>query len=192
MLSKEQKAVKSEYINDVIRESFGESMRKYFEKSIDRVVRLHDGRMVAIEKPSIHKDFCFGESGYDYEDAAHMAHHARTSESYFISENMKPLDRAVEQINQMRKDPRWSPKSGLHYMSAPGNSKVCYLKWIDNLEIDNWHRPEETDRDVTEEDLDNILAAYAESKKDFRKRLDTYLKRYGLSKVRSWTYWRDA
>ena len=59
-LTKEQKALKAAYIDLVVAESFGENMRKYFNSSIDRVVELHDGRMIAIEKPRIHKEFCFG------------------------------------------------------------------------------------------------------------------------------------
>lgn len=36
------------------------------------------------------------------------------------------------------------------------------------------------------------LAELGRVRKAFRKRLDTYLKRYGVSKLHTWSYWADA
>ena len=194
-LTKEQKALKAEYIDAVITERFsnGNTWRKYFNKSIDRVVRLHDGRMIAIEKPSIHKDFCFGWHssfpGADYEEAGNMANYASKSEAYFLEKNLKGLDGEIEDLKKDRI--RWTPKSALQYTGAPSDSKVCYLKWEDKFD----ERPREnkdTDRDVTDEDMKKIMSAYMETRADFEKRLHTYLKKYGMNHVRTWTYWADA
>ena len=44
---------------------------------------------------------------------------------------------------------------------------------------------------VSEKDRKLIVEAYQKEKELFSKRLETYIKRYGLSKVNSWSYWRD-
>jgi hypothetical protein len=41
------------------------------------------------------------------------------------------------------------------------------------------------------EDLELAKKLVATESKRFEKRLRTYLKRYGLSKIHSWTYWAD-
>ena len=42
---------------------------------------------------------------------------------------------------------------------------------------------------MTEEERQTVLSAYKQIREDFEKRLNTYLKRYGLSKIDTWTYW---
>jgi hypothetical protein len=44
---------------------------------------------------------------------------------------------------------------------------------------------------LTEEDVQKIKVALEEEKEKFKKRLVTYLKKYGTSKLKVWTYWRD-
>ena len=45
---------------------------------------------------------------------------------------------------------------------------------------------------ATQEEIDAILTAYKEAAADHEKKVRSYLKRYGTSKVNAWTYWRDA
>ena len=51
---------------------------------------------------------------------------------------------------------------------------------------------EKTRDEISEEDRERLYEGYVKLCNDFEKRLRTYLKRYGLTKVHSWTYWRDA
>lgn len=194
MLTKEQKALKAAYIDEVIEESFNESFRKYFNSSIDRVVELSDGRLIAVEKPSIHKEFCFGYHtsfpGHDYEEASDMANYASKSENYFISENMRQIDSKIKDLERTRS--RWTPKSALSYTGAPDKSRICFLKWWDAFEEYGRDDRKETDMDITDADMEKIKTAYAETKKDFQKRLESYLKRYGMEHVTTWTFWADA
>ena len=44
---------------------------------------------------------------------------------------------------------------------------------------------------LTKEERQELVKGYEEVRKAFIKRLNTYLKRYGLSKVRTWTYLSD-
>jgi hypothetical protein len=45
---------------------------------------------------------------------------------------------------------------------------------------------------ATNEEIQLILDAYKEAAQAHEKKVNTYLKKYGTSKVNSWTYWRDA
>ena len=46
-------------------------------------------------------------------------------------------------------------------------------------------------REATKEDLLLIIEVYKQQIQNFKKRLNTYLKRYGLSKLTTWTYLVD-
>jgi hypothetical protein len=45
---------------------------------------------------------------------------------------------------------------------------------------------------MTSEQRAEIIKALEWSRGEFEKRLNTYLKRYGTSKIHTWTYWADA
>ena len=46
--------------------------------------------------------------------------------------------------------------------------------------------------ELTESERAAVIAAYETELNKLNKRLDNYLKRYGLSKLKTWTYWQDA
>lgn len=48
------------------------------------------------------------------------------------------------------------------------------------------------DVEVSAEQRAMLIKAVEYRLKQFEKRLHTYLKRYGVSKIHTWTYWRDA
>ena len=47
-------------------------------------------------------------------------------------------------------------------------------------------------RIATNEELKIIFDAYTEARNAHEKRVDIYLKKYGLTNVHAWTYWREA
>jgi hypothetical protein len=46
-------------------------------------------------------------------------------------------------------------------------------------------------REASKDDIDAIIDWYEQARDMFKKRLSTYLKRFWLSKLHTWTYWRD-
>lgn len=46
--------------------------------------------------------------------------------------------------------------------------------------------------ELNNDDKKLIMSKLSEELQKFVKRLNTYLKKYGLSCVHSWSYWRDA
>ena len=164
----------------------------------DVVVKLRGKYLFPVDKPSIETRFCFGY-GYcgvsDEEDcrgAANMAQHARTNEGYFIRENMKQIMGKIEALNN----------SGYialirgHYITK---SNLVDIEYFHDYGTEGQlngviaRYQEKGDIAFLMEDSDKaiIMQAYEEAKQHFEKRLKTYLKRYGLSKVHSWTYLVD-
>ena len=92
----DQKTLKAIYKKDMEgywKKRNGETDTKmvdYCTKNAAYIVELNNGTYYVIDKPSIEKDFCYGY-GYcgvsteeDYQGAASMAAHAKTSTDYFI------------------------------------------------------------------------------------------------------------
>lgn len=185
-----------------------EKMVTYCVNNTATIAKLPNGEIITVEKQGIETRFCFGESGYDYDDALQMAHHARTSEEYFKDENMASFRKWVEELEECKKLDR----SALviyqkHYTGQTEDCKLASIQIVrmgevieacggcvrlDELpgkEISLWCRD---CRIATNEEINLILEAYKEAAKAHEKKVDSYLKRYGTSKVHSWTYWREA
>lgn len=191
---KDQKTLKEIYKKDMTnywktrRGDTDTKMVDYCTKKAAYIVELPNDNYYVIDKPSIEKDFCFGY-GYcgvsteeDYQGAAGMAAHARTSEQYFIDQNMKQLTEIMEDL----KDDRYKILKRRHYLGQQEDCKLIGLDWV------HWYdAPETSDNELTPEEIQAILAGYEEVKKQFAKRLNSYLKRYGLTKVNSWAYLVD-
>lgn len=190
-----------------------EKMVDYCTKQIASVAILPDGGIVTIEKQGIEKRFCFGESGYDMDDALKSAHHARTSEDYFKAENMKEFNSWVEDLENVLNGSEsnyYRYKVVIFDRAYTGQTDDCRLRNIRfyrlheiidafggscNLEKIKGGKIHIDCRDghvATDEEINCILEAYKTARDAHEKRVDMYLKKYGLTQVRSWTYWRDA
>lgn len=194
-----QKEIKSRYM-DIIRTDVwadSERMQKYAEKQFYVGVELANGDLYVIDKPNIKKDFCFGYGMYgsdmnnDYERAAKMMNHAQTSEDYFIKENLDEFNHRIETL----KDERYEAYKYLHYCGQPIGSKlkgytVCHVCDNPEYEPGRWSNLREVEK-LTNDERAALINGFEQAKEMFTKRLHTYLKRYGLSKLNTWTYLRD-
>lgn len=181
MTKADEADLKAEYMNRLSEKN--DRMRRYNEKEIGALVRLTDGRIVCVKKPRIKTEFCFGESGYDADDAARMADIARTRESFFLRENLEELECIISVLARTKKEDNGYDDRVVWVTNAPWLGEGIATHYIDK------NRDAE---EVSEEDRERLLEGYRKVHADFSKRLNTYLKKYGLSKVISWTYWRDA
>lgn len=168
-----------------------QKMVDYCVKKAGYIVELENGDIVAIEKPSIQKNFCFGysDSRYDnedYERAQNMADHARSNVDYFIEKNMEEINGEISLL-EGEGSPRWVYRIAVPYSGQPRDSKLKDL-W----RLDMWDERSEKLPPLEGENLQRVIEGYKAVRADFEKRLQSYLKRYGLSKVRSWSYWQDA
>ena len=185
-----QKELKALYADTLAREVWkgDQKMVDYCVKKIDYIVELTTGRIVALEKPSIEKDFCFGYrsacDAEEYEDAHRMANHAGESTDYFMRANLEQIDRIVDGLNGKHYaiENRIIPA----YYRQPEGSILATIRGY------YWHEAEGQKYPMLEgEDLRRVLDGYAVVRANFEKRLKSYIKRYGMSKVNTWTYWTE-
>lgn len=152
------------------------------------VVKTENGYFIAIDKPSIKKHFCFGESGYDMDDALNSAHVARTSTDYFMEENLEEINAQIADLKNLDKK--------CYATRSYEDSKIKHLLVIEPWKLEYGFYSYEYKmgyvEELTDKDRETLLEAYMKVREAFSKRLATYLKKYGLSKVHAWTYWRDA
>lgn len=179
------------------------------DKDGDMIVELDCGKFVEIHKQSLETSFCFGY-GYngiaddDSQDAAYnAAERARTDEQYFINENLKELDRIVQRLSH---DNGWMDendypggywawldcgnyrdenRASLSFSQACYNSPSCLDEWERNKYEKGLYLP------LSSSDRAKLLAAYLIAFERRQKRCENYIKRFGTSKLKIWTYLRD-
>lgn len=180
-MSKEAVAkLENEYKENIWKGSKG--MIAYACHKISDCYETEKGYLINFEKPSIKKDFCFGYDDFysNQEDADEMADHARTNERYFIEKNL-------EEINSLIK----SLESGKVYARKSYDDSIN----LRCLVFEKYLRAYEFEREKCDElsgaDVAGLIEMAQNERRKFEKRLGIYLKRYGLSKLNVWTYYRD-
>ena len=163
--------------------SCSKSDNEYYKKYAVGAIKMHDGYYL-IEKPSIDNRFCFHDEGENYEFYKHlMEDREKRLAAYFKGENLATFDNKIERITkgeEYNRDKRvwWNPSySGKRI-------ELCFYS--------SWGSPDGTWKECTDEEKALILKGLKFGRSLFEKRLDAYLKRYGTSKIHTWTYWADA
>jgi hypothetical protein len=170
------------WLNEFL-EKGGKADNDYYRKHVVGAVKLHDGYWL-IKKPSIKNRFCFHDEGPNYEFYKHlMEDREKRLAEYFRTENLAEFDNKIERItkgDEYNHDKRvwWNP------CYSDGRIELCFYC--------SWGTPDGDYRECTDEDKQLILKGLRYGRSLFEKRLDAYLKRYGTSKLHTWTYWADA
>ena len=174
-----------------------ESMVNHCMKKVDTAVYLSDGSIYYTEKEYIQKDFCFGYSDsdrdtQDYDRANDLARYAMESEEYFRDKN---LTEVIDNYNKMR-NARYLYAHARYMNDDDTKPLLANILPLNEpielaMEYDRWINRKLTYKLVSDEDRWLILQTYQEHIKHHTKRINTYLKKYGLSKVNAWSYWRD-
>ena len=143
------------------------------------------GKVVTVEKCRIQTNFCFGYSlsRYDDEDfdrANAMVRHAMSNENYFMRENHKEAGYAAE-IDRLN-DSRWK----FYARSEYGTENLYYIG-----KVRAWEEIPEGAFELTDAEKSIYKSELTAAAKAHHKKIAAYLKRYGLSKVNAWSYWRD-
>ena len=184
-------------------------MIDYCVKKVDNVVKLDNGFLIAIDKESIKKDFCFGYSlsRYDSEDfdrANEMARYAGESENYFYNENMKHFRSLYDDLTYGEYHPAVCTQYYLNDESGAVIKSLAFLKGWEVCEMfggscymDKVGGTTGTARGreyyiLTKDDIAKVVAGVELAMKNHEKRVNTYLKKYGTKHVNSWSYWQDA
>lgn len=158
----------------------------YYLDHTAEALKVDEKHFITFDKQDIEKSFCFGwscQGGMTYEEAADMCHNF--SEADFKAGNLKRFDNKY--IHRLKAIEEKQIKFKREYVtSKESGAEIMYIT---------------TDRDVSGditlsvEDSTRLREAYKQKVQDlrneFEKRLDAYLKKYGLSKIRCWTYCAD-
>lgn len=153
----------------------------YIMKAYESAVKLADG-VVLFNHPKIKTEFCFRDEGPDYEFYKELGSDENLLRDYFIRENMDQSGIAEPDENT----DMYIVKYAGEY--RPGRVYVQFCNCPEYLNL----RREDTIRIATDTERSLYMAELARVRKAFRKRLDTYLKRYGTKKLHTWSYWADA
>lgn len=189
----EQKAIMDEYIQIIAKEVWSdEKMLDFIRKDTAYIIRTEKGYLIPIKKPTIEKSFCFGYSlsrydSEDYDRANKMAEYASKSEEYFKEQNLKGLRQWLEALEYNELYIR------THYYKSPSNSRAKTLVHLKYWDYENMSEEQKKEYEkVSGTDKAIIREAYEKEIANFEKRLDSYLKKYGTSKLKTWSYWQDA
>lgn len=148
-------------------------------KEADLSIETSQG-LFFIDKPKIKTRFCFGydSQGRGLKSAYELAHKAEKDVEYFKKENLKELNENIQLLKSEKE---------IYCNNYYGSGKSNIKSWSCNSK--NWIKG--TPEVVTEETRTLLIEMYEEELKSLSKRLDTYLKKYGLSKIYTWTYCAD-
>ena len=181
-MSKEAVAkLENEYKENIWKGS--KSMIAYACHKISDCYETEKGFLIEFETPTIKKDFCFGYDDWytKQEDADDMAEHARTNERYFIEKNLEEINSLIKSLEESEKV--YARKS---YNDAVNLRSLVFEKYLRTYENERKDCEELSGADVA-----GLIEMAKNERRKFEKRLGTYLKRYGTSKLNIWTYYRD-
>ena len=200
--------LKQEYIEKKLQlEKHPERWEKYYQKEIDDVCKI-DGYYYVMNKPSIKTRFCFGH-GYcgitteeDQKRAFSMQEKAEKDQEYFKKENLAGFDQKINEIKYFLIDDwetqnKFREEHHLDYCLQFCKPYIANSYYDEAITVGLYFVQEDKKqymsivREATKEDLQTILKATEQAKERFTKRLNSYLKRFGLSKIHSWTYLVD-
>lgn len=162
----------------------GSKMHDYCTKEVSDAVLLENGMIYLFYKPKIETHFCFGyrlsgEDTNDYDEANNMCYHVQNDKGmYFLKENLKQFDNFAEFLKTETIYARFR-----YY----GRTKFCEV-----YDTRYTLAKEECVYVLTKTDIENLRKVNQSEKEKFTKRLNTYLKKYGTSKLHTWSYWVDA
>ena len=154
---------------------------KYYEKKTLCVKELPNGDVVAFEKPHVETRFC-----YSYDEVADCRGHldtmgrasrlcnsVKSDYDMFLEENIKWLKRDLEQVER-------NPIYLKRLFGMDVNPNVVDFSGYQNGPTNNWV--------ASPEDIAVIKSGIEEQIAYLTKQCATYWKRFGGSKLKTWTY----
>lgn len=168
-----------QWLDEYLSKEGSKGQRKYYVGAI----KLHD-RFYLLEKPTIETRFCFHDEGPQYEFYKELTSADSKLAQYFKREN---LDELTSKIDHIEKGDEYNKDKRVWWYTGDYDANKLYLRF----HYDFWNE-QEGDTLCTDEEKELILKGLKYAHSCFEKRLDQYLKRYGVSKLHTWTYWADA
>lgn len=152
-------------------------------------IKIKDGYFTKFKKQELQKSFCFGYSdfgqGMTEEEANETC--ANFGAKEFKEYNLSKFDRMYE--DELEQLGRYKDVTLRCTERTDHAYTVCEVQ-------DKFTTPDpEHELTLEGEEADRFREEYkttvASLRADFEKKINSYLKRYGVSKIRKWTYWAD-
>ena len=161
-------------------------MYKFCKNEISNIFMFDDDTFITFPKRRINTRFCFGyhdssENTDSYDNANKLANIARTKQDYFIEKNLEEINKEIQDYKE----------NDVYIIGEKytGGKKEVYLLTEKNL---FYHfDKKENYKKVTEKEKEEIIKILEIEKEKHIKKINAYLKRFGLSKVVSWSFWAD-
>lgn len=192
------------------RDGYSRSSRWYdgevkYHKGRSFFVELADGSVLRIERPTIQTQFCCGEDdrgqggeGPGTVAYAHKVLEGKRTEAGFKAANLDPFDKRMVHVAG-RRAWRFARTGGAGAETCRGDFVPGLMRGTTSASMRvyfgnaaNVGRSEEVVRIFTDEDMRRMRRGYMAVRRDFRRRLNAYWKRFGASKIHTWTYWTEA
>ena len=201
MKEDEIKKNKDEYIEAQIKKyGYREKEISYYNKSLLTAAGLSGGELIKIEKLSIKKRFCYGYgmNGISTDEEQKSSYAAsrkiKESERIFINENTQESLESIKYYQQYRAEDKYTygivvTQGGVSHIDfvSPYSGWPSIEAALANY---NLYAPT-TARRLVKEDIQALISGYQLQLEDIKKRCAAYWKRYGGSKLKTWTYLID-
>lgn len=165
----------------------------YNAKDVAGYMVTADGKTITINKPRIQTSFWFGENGYDFQEKVELASKASRDKEYFKQKNIENSKLTIKQAH-VEAALDGQGKFFLFHNFSSGCKHFSYVHYFTNAQmLDDYSKRtiDTAEREMTRAELEAYKELIDAALKRFERRLNTYLKRYGLSKCSYDTYWVD-
>lgn len=190
-VEKAAKAAKSDKSTDKAKASgqdYKKNLQEYLEKTDNAYAKSNPQNFVGavklgeyyfpIIKPSIGTRFAFHDFGKDKELYTKLQNDPEELAKYFVNENIREkFQDYVLDLNAPFRDSTAHVyiRNGIHYDSV-------------RVEFRSGHAAQDGEYEITDEERSVLLDGISYGCDCFEKRLNTYIKRYGVSKIRIWEF----
>ena len=174
----------------------GESRASEYLKDTSNLMRAECGIIIAFRKERIKTEFCWADEGAPYEHYKQVHKTQESLQQYFLYENLRQYDNLIKELETRKRE--YSDIIPVFFEIEW--CSMGKLGYADGVHAYRWYQMNESEQDPRTRDLIHLMsdnevkqaiAILKEERAKFEKRLNTYLKRYGTSKLHTWTYWAD-
>lgn len=115
-----------------------------------------------------------------------MAEYAEKSKEYFLNKNLEEMQEKLEALTSGK----YKIYMMVEYSRSPIDTKIYNWGVTDKSRNLNDYNRDDV-QELSSTDISQLVNAYKIEIEAFKKKLQSYLKRYGLSKIKAWSYWQD-
>ena len=155
-----------------------EEMVDYCMGKIALCLKTKDGYFYILEKEKLNTRFFISEGSYrSFDEALTICREIKTMEDFFIEDNLRNINNLINTIK--------NNKNNLFFATMYKNSKIVAITTTKYDVLNNENRKLTPDEEI---EVLKICEKYKELK---TKKINSYLKRFGLSKIKAHTYYGD-